>query len=175
MSDRLPIRFTGIFHSRRGERIPGMGLGDLLTRTGGKPVSLEHLRVPAGAAAGCALVTMLFYRSFLAWCQRVEMTNDLFVYDWMIAVLTFLHVNAWAPQLAFVGFLGLGISAAATGWLTEGRGLAARGAVASGATSFVSVVPLLLALAIGAATVAFVIAAGTAILAVILWMAVELR
>lgn len=56
---------------------------------------------------GVALATVFGHGRALDWSARMSWDNDLFVYQWLVNVLTLWSSQAWAPVLAGVAAVGL--------------------------------------------------------------------
>lgn len=86
------------------------GGGDLtaiLAASRGRPADLRELRLPALIGVGLALATIFGHVRALDWSVRMSWDNELFVYQWLVNVLTLWNSHAWAPVLAGVAAVGL--------------------------------------------------------------------
>jgi hypothetical protein len=92
------------------------GLDAILAARRGRPVDVREFRLPAGIAAALGLATIFGHVRALEWSAHTATHEDLFVYRWLVNVLTVWDAQAWAPVLATVAVIGL----AACGVWTNG-------------------------------------------------------
>lgn len=89
---------------------PATGGGDLtaiLAASRGGPADLREIRAPAVIGFGLALATIFGHGRALDWSVRMSWDNDLFVYRWLVNVLTVWNSHTWTPALAGVAAVGL--------------------------------------------------------------------
>ncbi len=102
---------AGRLSSDRGGSGPrahnGGDLAAILAARRGRPADLRQLRAPASIALGLAIATFFGHVRALAWSAELARDHHLFVYRWLVDVLTFGNSSAWAPILAIVAAIVL--------------------------------------------------------------------
>ncbi len=142
------------------------GLDAILAARRGRPADLRELRLPAAIAAALALATVLGHLKALEWAAQTASHENLFVYQWLVDILTFGNSQQWAPPLAALAVVGLLGSCIWTHGFRDGQlpAVVASGASLTGAG--VAAVPLAVATVV--AVVALAVAVALVIVLVVL-------
>jgi hypothetical protein len=134
-----------------GSRL-GMDVDELLRARRGAPVDLTGLRVAAIVSGVLGLVVAITHRWTLGWAAGHGADGGLFVFDWMVSILTFWQVHRWGPILAAVVAAGVVVLAITTDGFERGRTVESVGtSVAIGAGVTLST-PMAIVAILGVAT-----------------------
>ena len=103
-----------------GSRL-GMDVDELLRARRGAPVDLTGLRVAAIVSGVLGLIVAITHRWTLGWAAGRSADGGLFVFDWMVSILTFWQVHRWGPILAAVVAAAVVVLAITTDGFERGR------------------------------------------------------
>ena len=130
-----------------------MDVDELLRARHGAPVDLTGLRVAAIVSGVLGLIVAITHRWTLGWAAGRGADGGLFVFDWMVSILTFWQVHRWGPILAAVVAAAVVVLAITTDGFERGRtveSVATSVAIGVGATL---TTPLVLVAILGLVTV----------------------
>ena len=107
--------------AQRTTQRPAGDVQALVRARHGSAVDLTGLRAAAIATGVLAMIVATTHRWFLGWVAGRVADGGLFVFDWMLAVLTFWQVDRWGPFVAATVAFGVLVLAVTTDGFERGH------------------------------------------------------
>lgn len=148
-----PVPGAAPMHALTSSGRQRMEVDELLRARHGAPVDLAGLRVAAIVSGVLGLIVAITHRWTLGWAAGRSADGGLFVFDWMVSILTFWQVHRWGPILAAGVAAAVVVLAITTDGFERGRTVESVGtsvAIGVGATL---TTPLVLVAILGLVTV----------------------
>lgn len=135
-----------------------VGLDAILAARRGGSADLREFRLPAAIGVALAVATAFGHLRAFEWSARMASDDDLFVYQWLVNVLSFGCSQTWAPVVAAFALLGLAVCVLWTSGLRSGQLSAVVALGVSLAGAGVAAVPLVAAAVVAVVALAVAIA-----------------